>query len=113
MVAIDNSKIEAMVAQMRSAVSNVQSPQSPAVSGLEPSQGAVDFAQVFKNQLDQVNSLEKNSQQLSQRFSLGDDSVNLSDVMIATQKSGIAMQASIQVRNKLVMAYNDIMNMSI
>jgi flagellar hook-basal body complex protein FliE len=50
---------------------------------------------------------------MSERFSLGDDSVNLSDVMIASQKSTIAMQASIQVRNKLVVAYNDIMNMSI
>jgi flagellar hook-basal body complex protein FliE len=113
MIAIDSSKIEAMVAQMRSAVSNVQSPQYPALNNLEPTQGAVDFAQVFKSQLDQVNGLEKNSQQLSERFSLGDDSVNLSDVMISSQKAGIAMQASIQVRNKLVIAYNDIMNMSV
>jgi flagellar hook-basal body complex protein FliE len=113
MNAIDNSKLEAMVAQIRGAVANVQSPQSPGIASLEPTQGAVDFSQIFKSHLDQVNSLEKTSQNMSERFSLGDDSVNLSDVMIASQKSTIAMQASIQVRNKLVAAYNDIMNMSI
>ena len=113
MNAIDNSKLEAMVAQIRGAVANVESPQSPGVASLEPTQGAVDFSQIFKSHLDQVNGLQKTSQNISERFSLGDDSVNLSDVMIASQKSSIAMQTSIQVRNKLVAAYNDIMNMSI
>jgi len=113
MVSVDKSQLDTMLAQIRGAVPSVQSPQLPGVNNLEPTQGAVDFSQIFKSHLDQVNSLEKTSQNLSERFSLGDDSVNLSDVMIASQKSGIAMQASIQVRNKLVVAYNDIMNMSI
>ena len=113
MVGIDNSTIDAMLAQMRSAVANVNLPTAITSKEIEPSQGAVDFGHIFKNQLDAVNNLQKNSQQLSQNYSLGDDSINLSDVMIASQKAGIAMQTSIQVRNKLVTAYNDIMNMSI
>jgi len=50
---------------------------------------------------------------LSQRFALGDDSVNLSDVMISMQKAGISFQSTVQVRNKLVSAYQDIMNMQV
>jgi flagellar hook-basal body complex protein FliE len=44
---------------------------------------------------------------------MGDDSVSLSDVMIAGQKANIAFQATIQVRNKLVSAYQDMMNMQV
>ena len=44
---------------------------------------------------------------------MGDDSVSLSDVMIAGQKANISFQATIQVRNKLVSAYQDIMNMQV
>ena len=50
---------------------------------------------------------------LSKRFQMGDDSVNLSDVMISMQKASIQFQATAQVRNKLVQAYHDIMNMQV
>jgi flagellar hook-basal body complex protein FliE len=78
-----------------------------------PRQSGVDFAQALKSQLDHVNALGINAQKLGERFSLGDDSVNLSDLMMASEKSSIAMQATIQVRNKLASAYHDIMNMQI
>lgn len=111
MIAIDSGKIAAMVAQMRSAVATIQAPVSPVTIG--QAKGGVDFGQVFKAQMDQVNGLHQNAEKLGQRFSLGDDSVNLSDVMIASQKSSIALQTTIQARNKLVTAYHDIMNMQI
>ena len=44
---------------------------------------------------------------------MGDDSVSLSDVMIAMQKASINFQATVQVRNKLVSAYHEIMNMQV
>lgn len=73
----------------------------------------VDFAQVLKSTLDQVNESQSNAQKLSDSFSMGDDSVNLSDVMIAMQKASISFQTSVQVRNRLVSAYRDIMTMQI
>jgi len=114
MVAIDGGQIEAMVSQIRNAVSGVKA-QNSIESKLGEAQSAsgVDFAQIFKTQLDQANQLQKNAQQLGQRFTLGDESVNLSDVMIGYQKSSIAMQTTLQVRNKLVSAYHDIMNMQV
>ena len=75
--------------------------------------GKVDFADALKATLDQVNSTQKNAEQLGQRFSSGDDSVNLSDVMISMQKASISFQATVQVRNKLVSAYHDIMAMQV
>jgi flagellar hook-basal body complex protein FliE len=50
---------------------------------------------------------------MGQKFASGDDSVSLSDTMIAMQKASITFQATVQVRNKLVSAYHDIMNMQV
>jgi len=113
---IDTTQIAAMAAQMKTAVARMHSAAAPSVlgvSGAVPSKSGVNFAQALRAQLDQVNALDTKAQKLGERFSLGDDSVNLSDVMMASQKSSIALQATIQVRNKLVSAYHDIMNMQI
>jgi flagellar hook-basal body complex protein FliE len=50
---------------------------------------------------------------MGKKFAAGDDSVSLSDTMIAMQKANIDFQAAIQVRNKLVSAYTTIMNMQV
>ena len=47
------------------------------------------------------------------RFDMGDDSVSLSDVMIASQKASIAFEATVQIRNKCVEAYKTIMQMQV
>ncbi len=72
-----------------------------------------NFSDALKASLDQVNQTQRSAETLSKNFVLGDDSVSLSDVMIAGQKSNIAFQATVQVRNKLVSAYQDIMNMQV
>lgn len=100
-----------MVAQLKAAAARAQ-PSSDAIQADQPA-GRVDFAQLLKSSLDQVSSVQKTAEQFSQRFALGDDKVSLSDTMIAMQKSSISLQATIQVRNKLVSAYQDIMNMQV
>ena len=81
----------------------------------EPMNGAVqqDFGQVLKGALENVNSLQADASDLRTRFDMGDRSINLSDVMIAGQKSSIAFEATVQVRNKVVEAYKTIMNMPV
>ncbi len=108
---IDASKIEAMIAQLKAAATRPESALAP-VQGEKPAARA-DFAGALKSALDQVNNAQSKSEDLAKRFVLGDDSVNLSDVMINSQKANIAFQATIQVRNKLVSAYHDIMNMQV
>lgn len=109
---IDTSRIEAMVAQLKTAAARA----NPAVENpLQAKQatGAVDFQSALKSSIDQVNTMQLQSQQLAQRFEMGDTTVSLSDAMIALQKSGIALQQTVQVRNKLVSAYQEIMNMGV
>jgi len=101
-----------MVEQLRAAAAKAQGGVGP-VKTEAPAAGKVDFAEALKNSLDQVNGAQKNAERLGQRFATGDNSVNLSDVMIASQKASISFQATIQVRNKLVSAYHDIMTMQI
>ncbi len=109
---IDSSRIDAMVAQLRAAATRAQGGVNPLEQAEQPA-GKVNFADALAASLNQVNSAQSHAQKLGQRFALGDDSVNLSDVMIAGQKANIAFQATVQVRNKLVSAYHDIMNMQV
>jgi flagellar hook-basal body complex protein FliE len=114
-MAIDTSRIEAMVAQLKGAASRAQGVANPlaAAPGATGAVAKPDFAAALKTQLDQVSGAQNKAEQLGQRFTMGDDSVNLSDVMIASQKANIGFQATIQVRNKLVSAYHDIMAMQV
>lgn len=115
MIAIDSGRIEAMAAQMRSTVSrmqNVGTAQAAMPAGPGASSG-VDFANALKSHLDSINQMQTQSRKLGEKFALGDNSVSLSDVMISSQKASITLQATVQVRNKLVSAYHDIMNMQV
>ena len=103
-----------MVAQLRNAATRAAGSVAPPVKTETANPASrVDFSEALRNSLDQVNGAQKKAESLGERFALGDDSVNLSDVMIATQKASIGFQATVQVRNKLVSAYHDIMNMQV
>ena len=110
-IGIDTSAIAAMVEQLKAAAARSQGSVNPLQT--EKTTGKVDFAAALKSSLDQVNNAQQKAEQLGQRFSAGDDSVNLSDVMISTQKANISFQATVQVRNKLVSAYQAIMSMQV
>lgn len=114
---IDTSRIEAMVAQLRATAAGA-SPASVKPLGENPlktqqATGAVDFQSALKSSLDQVNQAQLQSQNLAQRFSMGDSTVSLSDTMISMQKASLSLQQTVQVRNKLVAAYQEIMNMAV
>ncbi|MEZ8106485.1 MULTISPECIES: flagellar hook-basal body complex protein FliE [Vibrio] len=82
----------------------------PAVTG---KQAGVDFGDMLNQAINNVNSLQKTSGNLQMRFDRGDEDVSLSDVMIARNKSGVAFDATIQIRNKLVDSYKELMNMPV
>jgi flagellar hook-basal body complex protein FliE len=109
---IDASRIEAMIAQLRTAATRPAGAASE-LAAAEKAAPKLDFASALKNTLDQVNQAQRSSEALTQRFVMGDDSVSLSDVMINSQKASISFHATVQVRNRLVSAYQDIMNMGI
>ena len=106
---MNTSAVDSLLAQMRVAA---------AAAGLrEPNKagqtGELDFSNVLKSSLDGVAQAQAKSEAMQKSFVLGDDRVSLSDTMIAMQKASINFQATVQVRNKFVQAYNDIMNMQV
>jgi flagellar hook-basal body complex protein FliE len=110
---IDSSRIEAMLAQLKAAAS-----KPAGMAGGADALGAAgapkaNFADALKSSLDQVSNAQNQADELGKRFAMGDDTVSLSDTMIAMQKANINFQATIQVRNKLVSAYHEIMNMQV
>ena len=74
--------------------------------------GKTDFAQLVKGAVESVNGLQQNAQSLATAFEQGKD-VPLTDVVLAMQKSSIAFEATLQIRNKVMKAYEDIKNMPV
>ncbi len=111
-MSMEISNVDNLLSQMQAAVSAAQGNALSAPKAAS-SVGGVDFANVLKTSLDGVNQMQRESESMQKAFILGDDKVSLSDTMIAMQKSEIAFQTAIQVRNKFVAAYNDIMNMQV
>lgn len=79
----------------------------------EINSSASDFATMLKHAVDGVNNMQLNSKDMQQRFEMGDPSLSLAEVMLAKEKSGIAFEATVQVRNKVLDAYKQIMNMPV
>lgn len=70
-----------------------------------------DFGTMLKSSLDGVARSQNDAQKLQQSFELGDPNTDLSSVMLATSKAQVAFRGAVEVRNRLVSAYQDIMNM--
>lgn len=73
---------------------------------------ANEFGKFLKNALSSVSNMEKNQEVLEQKFMTG-ELENLHDLTIATQKAEIGIQTVLEVRNKVLDAYNEIMRMQI
>jgi len=73
----------------------------------------VDFSNLLKESLTEVSKVQKASGDLSLAYASGDDSVDLVDVMVTMQKASLSFEAVVQVRNKVLSAYQEVMNMSI
>jgi len=72
-----------------------------------------DFSAMLKSAVDHVNGIQKHAGALQTAVEMGDRSVSISDAMIASQKAGVAFSATVEVRNKFVEAYKEIMSMPV
>ena len=102
--------IDQMLSELRS-VSQVA--QGKAASPADAPAGGVNFADVLNNALKDVSAAQGEARAMAQNFSAGDPNVNLQDVMVNLQKANVSFQQMVQVRNRLVTAYQDIMNMPV
>jgi len=124
----NRTDINSVLAQMRSlredafGSENNQGPQGVekpnglnainGVRGVEKTD-APEFGEMLKNAIDGVNEAGMKSGQMQTAFEQGDPNVSLTQVMVSMQKASVSFQAMTQVRNRLVSAYEDIMNMPI
>lgn len=88
------------------------SPQAarPAPAGAA---GGAGFSKALDSALKGVSQLQQDSSTLQRKYQLGAEGVSLEDTMVAMQKAQIGFQAAVTVRNRLVSAYTDIMNMQV
>ena len=88
-----------------------KAPSAPSSTGAV--EGGSDFANLIAKSLQQVNASQNQADATAHQYQLGQGDVSLEDAMISMQKANISFQTTVQVRNKLVSAYNDIMNMQL
>ncbi len=105
---MDRISVESVLSQIRAMQEMATGVAKPAAADTV---AKTDFAQMLKSSLDQVSAAERQADGLSQAFEKGEPNVNLQDVMISMQKANISFQTVVQVRNRVVAAYQDMMNM--
>lgn len=87
--------------------------QKPALPGKEEAVAGPGFAQLLKQGIDQVNSTQASATQMATAFERGVPGVELPQVMLEMQKASVSFRALTEVRNRMVSAYQEIMNMPI
>lgn len=104
----NSMNIDHVLAQMR-----VMSAQAADKSTQSSESPGAEFGDLLKQSIDHVNSAQQEASALRTAFESGQGDMDLAQVMIAAQKSSLSFEAMVQVRNKLVEAYKDVMNMPI
>jgi flagellar hook-basal body complex protein FliE len=99
--------INAVVEQMRAMAQMAADRPARALDAPEE----VDFSKLLEDSLGKVNAMQQQADRLSDAFARGDDALDLAQVMVAVQKASVSFEAVTQVRNKLLAAYQEIMNM--
>lgn len=106
---MDTQGIEQMLSALRTTAAQASGKPAESVGAT----GSADFAQILKGSIDKVNQAQQQSDQMAEKLAAGDTSQNLHEVMIALQTASVSFQEMVQVRNKLVSAYQEVMNMQI
>lgn len=106
---MDAKGIEQMLSVLRTTAAQATGKPAEAT----PETGGLDFAQVLQGSIDKVNQTQQQADQMAEKLAAGDTSQNLHEVMIALQTASVSFQEMVQVRNKLVTAYQDVMNIQV
>ena len=105
---MSSMQIQQVLAQMRALQARAEGVAPAAAEA-----GPTDFASLMKNGVDQVAGMQNQASALAQAYESGDKSVDITKVMLEMQKASLAFRAMTEVRNKLVDAYTQVMNMSV
>lgn len=98
--------IEGVLTQMQAAASVARNQQAEA-------QPSISFAGQLSSALDRISETQNSAKAQAEKFAIGEPGVALNDVMTDLQKSSVSLQMGIQVRNKLMAAYQEMMSMQV
>jgi flagellar hook-basal body complex protein FliE len=104
-------EIDSVLAQIRSLSSQARVGTSQATAPQKS--GPSEFATLLSKGIDSVNQTQQSAAKLSDAFQRGDPGVELPQVMLEMQKATVSFRALTEVRNRVVSAYQDIMNMQV
>lgn len=106
---MSTSGIDQMLRELRSAAAQASGgAREGADAGAAA--GAPDFAAMLRSSIDSVNAAQQDAQKVQQAFDADAPEANLQEVVVAMQKASLSFQTMVQVRNRLVTAYQDIMS---
>ncbi|HIE54270.1 MAG TPA: flagellar hook-basal body complex protein FliE [Chromatiaceae bacterium] len=103
--------INQILHQMRQMAAAADSKPSPAAFRGE--HDGPGFEKILKESIQTVNELQQGASKVATAFEKGDPNVDLSQVMVELQKASVSFSAMVEVRNKLLSAYKDVMNMQV
>lgn len=106
-------KAQNLFADMQSMAAQARLDVASATPNMQVNPSSQNFADMLGDALNTVNTMQLDSREKQIAFEMGDKNLSMADVMIAKEKSGIAFEATVQVRNKVLEAYKQIMNMPV
>jgi len=101
---MSDMNINQVLAQMRSM--SIDAGSKP-----QETENKTEFSALLNQSIGAVNETQQTAGKMAQKFEMGDSDISLAEVMIASQKANVSFEAMVQVRNKLVDAYKEVMNM--
>ncbi len=104
--------VSSLLAEMRALAAQAQSLDDRAGANVEAVPQA-RFKDLLGDSVDAVNQAQSRAKELASAFEAGDENVDLAQVMISLQKASLSFNAMTEVRNKLVSAYQEVMNMPV
>ena len=107
------ANIESMLQTLRSvqAQASAELPTPAAIAGQSEQVQAPQFSELVKNAVEQVNTLQNQTRELQTAYERGE--VPLTEVVLGMQKSSLAFETTLQIRNKVMRAYEDILSMPV
>jgi flagellar hook-basal body complex protein FliE len=106
------SELQGMASQVSSSATSIRPNMEVNVQQVNNPSSA-HFGELLNKAINNVNDLQSTAGELKTAVEMGDRSVTLAEAVIASNKAGIAFEATVQVRNKLVEAYKQIMSMPV
>jgi flagellar hook-basal body complex protein FliE len=104
-------QLRAQILERNAALKNATSAAAAPIPTQQPA-GPASFADTLETALRQVNGAQSRASELSAAYERG-ETVDIAKVMLARQEASVGFEATLQVRNKLLTAYRDIMSMPV